>query len=152
MWCFVSQFHENIYCTVMLPIIKNTISREHIRDLFMFFSYCCLTMCSFYERESTEWPVKEDVVLSPYWMKFAIRYDLSLTPVRQKSPVSEAKAGQYNHIASCRSSCTQHLYQWPRDWLWPRWSVLRTCTLYLNTQTQTSFIFLLLCCRESASL
>ncbi len=27
-------------------------------------------------------------------MKFAIRYKLSLTPVRQKSPVSEPEAGQ----------------------------------------------------------
>lgn len=58
-------------------------------------------MCSFYAREGPEWPVKEDVVLRQHRVKFAIRYELSVTPERQKSPVSESEAGPgTGHTAS----------------------------------------------------
>lgn len=67
----------------------------------MLFSCHWLTVCSFYERESPEWSGKEDVVLRRHRMRFAIRYKLSVTPVRQKSPVSESEAGQgTGHTAS----------------------------------------------------
>ena len=42
-------------------------------------------MCSFYERESPEWHGKEEVVLRQLWVKFAVRYELTLTPERQKA-------------------------------------------------------------------
>lgn len=50
-------------------------------------------MSSFYEWEIPAWPVKEDVVLRRHRIKLATRYELALTSVRQKSPVSEAESG-----------------------------------------------------------
>lgn len=58
---------------------KNSNPGEDIKALLTLFSCHWFTMCSFYERESPEWPVKEDVVLRRHWMKFAKRYELSVT-------------------------------------------------------------------------
>lgn len=54
-----------IYGTIhIIHIVSDKYSDplEDIKALFTLFSYHWFTMCSFYERESPEWLVKEDVV------------------------------------------------------------------------------------------
>lgn len=51
-----------ICCTIHIVSDKYSAASEDIKALFTLFSYHWFTKCSFYEGESPEWPVKEDVV------------------------------------------------------------------------------------------